>query len=117
MTPDIITSPPYNEMRKQYAQLYSLGNLNTDLSSKFALISLICYLTYKAKEKKPDVTHYQIIKSATKDIYLPEDFIKALAVVCEDFSYGCKEFPLFNLKTPKDMIKTIRDIVSTYLPF
>lgn len=115
-TPDIVTSPPYDELRKLYSKCFSLGHLNTDINSKFALISLICFLTFKAKSTKPDVTHYKVIKSITRDTFYPEDFLKGLAVVCEDFSYGCSEFPTFNIK-PKDIVKTIKDLLDTYLPF
>ena len=36
--------------------------------------------------------------------------------MCADFGYGCKEFPTFDIK-PKDMVKTCRDILKTYMPF
>lgn len=116
LTPDIETSPPYDEMRKLYAKRFSLGHLNTDINSKFALISLICYVTNKLKDKKPSVNHYNVIRSIIKSDDLPEDFIKGLAVVCEDFSYGCTEFPTFNIE-PKNMPSTIQNILKNYLPF
>ena len=115
-TPDIITSPPYDELRKMYSKYFSLGYLNTTINNKFALVSLICFLTFKAKSNKPDVTHNKVIKSITKDSFYPEDFLKGLAVVCEDFSYGCTEFPIFNIQ-PKDMVKTVKELLTTYRPF
>lgn len=115
-TPDIVSSPPYNEMRRNYSKLYSLGHLGNNINSKFALISLICYLTYKAKQKQPDINHYKVLMNITKDNTLPEDFIKGLAVVCEDFSYGCTEFPTFNIKQ-SDMVTTIKDLLKSYTPF
>ena len=51
-----------------------------------------------------------------KDIHLPEDFIKGLAIVCEDFSYQCQSFPVFGLKG-NEIVKEIKNILSTYLPF
>lgn len=116
MQPDIVKTPPYNKMREMYSKLFSLGYLNVDINRKFALISLVCFVTYKAKAKKPDVTHYSILMNITKDNTLPEDFIKGLAVVCEDFSYGCTEFPTFNLKGT-DVINTIKEILNSYVPF
>ena len=50
------------------------------------------------------------------DIHLPEDFIKGLAIVCEDFSYQCQDFPVFGLKG-NEIVKEIKNILSTYLPF
>ena len=47
---------------------------------------------------------------------LPHSFEKALSIICDDFSYGCKEFPTFNIKG-SDMVKTIKNILNSYLPF
>lgn len=107
---------PYEELKRYYTENFSLGYLNTDINNKFALISLICYLTLKAKDKKPDVTHYNIIRSITKDMHIPHAFEKSLAIICEDFSYGCVNFPTFNIKG-QDIIKTIKDILNSYVPF
>lgn len=112
---DIIETPPYEEMQKYYTKTYSLGYLNTDITTKFALISLIDYLTMKLKEKKPDITHYKVIKAIIKD-ELPEDFIKGLAVVCSDFAYGCNNFPTFGIET-KQIPNKIKGILQSYLPF
>lgn len=113
---DIMNKPSFEEMHRYYMQNFSLGYLNTDINSKFALISLICYVTMKAKEKKPDVTYYSIIKQITKNNSLPEQFVKGLAIICEDFAYGCNKFPTFEIK-PTNMIKTIQDLLNSYLPF
>ena len=55
----------YDELRQFYKDNFSLGFINTkgrsNIESRFILISLICYVTYKTKLKKPDTTHYQII--------------------------------------------------------
>ena len=112
---DIIETPSYKEMQRTYGSLFSLGYLNTDISTKFALISLIGYLTFKLKQKKPDVTPYQVIRKIIGDD-LPEDFIKGLAVVVDDFSYGCKNFPIFNIEDKKIPSK-IKEILNTYVPF
>lgn len=112
---DIIHTPPYAEMQQIYNKYFSLGYLNTDISSKFALISLTGYLVYKLKQKKPDVTAYRVIKKITGNDY-PEDFIKGLSVVIEDFSYGCTEFPTFGLQDKEIPVK-IKSIISSYLPF
>lgn len=112
---DIIETPPYKEMQRLYSRYYSLGYLNTDISTKFALISLIGYLTFRVKQKKPDITPYQILRKIVGDS-LPEDFIKGVAVVVEDFSYGCKSFPTFDVEDKKIPAK-IKEILSTYMPF
>ena len=47
---------------------------------------------------------------------LPEKFIQALAIICEDFSYNCNDFPNFGFED-KEMPKEIKRILMNYLPF
>ena len=82
---------------------------------KFVLISLICKLTHIFSRKKPNVTCYQIIKKIIGE-QLPENFIQALAIICEDFSYNCNDFPNFGFED-KEMPKEIKRILMNYLPF
>lgn len=104
----------YDSLRQFYADNFSLGCINSDINTKFALISLICLLTYKLQQKKPDVTCYQVIMKIDNE--LPEKFIKGLSIVCEDFMYGCKEFPDFGVELKKIPGK-IKEILHDYLPF
>jgi hypothetical protein len=105
----------YEELRQDYIDKYSLGRLNLDINTKFALISLIGYITMRIKFKKPEVTYYQVVRQLlTKDF--SDIFCKSLAVVCEDFSYGCTQFPTFGIND-KDIPSKIREILSQYIPF
>lgn len=106
----------FDELRRFYKEHFSIGYLGDSLENKLALISLICYVTYKARLKKPDVTYYQIIMKVTNGMGLTEDAIKALAIICEDFGYMCKDFPIFGLKG-NDVIVKIREILANWLPF
>lgn len=110
-----MTSPKYEELQEMYAKYFSLGYLNTDISTKFALISLTCYVTEKIREKKPDVTHYQVLYKILRDV-IPSDFIKTIAVICSDFGYRCTEFPTFGI-APKKIPEKIKEIASSYVPF
>lgn len=112
---DIVTTPPYQDMQRLYNRYYSLGNLETDINTKFALISLIGYLTFKLRQKKPDVTAYKVIRKIVGDS-LPEDFIKGVAIVVEDFSYNCESFPTFGIKDTEIPFK-IKEILLNYVPF
>lgn len=112
---DIITTPPYEEMQRIYNQYFSMGYLNADINTKFALISLVCYITEKLKEKRPDVTHYQVLRKLSEGM-IPEDHIKGLSVICSDFSYGCKEFPTFGIDDKNIPVK-IKEILSKWVPF
>lgn len=112
---DIITTPPYEELQKLYSKYFSLGYMNTSFTNKVALISLICYITEQLKTKKPDVTHFQIIRKLGLNI-IPEDVMKGLAVVCSDFAYGCSEFPTFDISDKKIPSK-IKELLKSYIPF
>lgn len=111
----------FNELRDFYADNFSLGYINSghnrsSIEERFVLISLICYITYKSKLKNPDTTHYQIIMKLSKNLGLSDTFLKGLAIVCEDFSYQCTDFPVFGLKG-NDIIKEVVSILKSYLPF
>lgn len=113
----------YKELEDFYKENYSIGYLNpvrtenyTSFERKLILIALICYVTHKTKLKNPDTTFYQVIMKLSQNLGLPENFIKGLSIVCSDFSYGCNEFPTFNLKG-NDIVKEIREILKSYLPF
>lgn len=108
-----MTDLSYNEIKQLYSDNFSLGYLNTDINTKFALISLLGYLVFKLKKKKSDITPYQVIKKIKN---LPEDFVKGLSVVVEDFSYGCTNFPTFGIEDKKIPLK-IREILNMYIPF
>lgn len=106
----------YKELEAIFGQYFSLGNLNININNKFALISLICYIVTSMKKKQPDVTYYQVVYKICDSEGMTDDFIKGLAVMCESFGYGCKDFPTFGI-APKDMVKTCRDILKSYMPF
>ena len=113
----------YNELRQFYSEHFSLGYLNLPESDghspferKLILISLLCYVVEKNKPKNPDLTHYALLYKLNKTLDLPDEFLKGLAIVCEDFSYQCHEFPTFGLEGKK-ILEEIISILKTYVPF
>ena len=112
----------FKELRQFYFDNFSIGYLNASpntrspFENRIVLLSLVCYVTYKSKLKNPDTTHYQILMKLSDKLGLPDEFIKGFSIVCEDFSYQCNSFPTFGLKG-QDIIKEIRAILSTYVPF
>ena len=71
------------ELTQFFKENYGTGYLNpeatdkmTSFERKLELISLINYITYKNKLKNPDITHYQIIMKLSKNLGLPDEFIK-----------------------------------------
>lgn len=111
----------FNELKQFYSDNFSLGNINAgngrnSIENKFVLISLINHITYKTKLKNPDTTHYEILMKLNKNVNLPDEFIKGLAIVCEDFGYQCTSFPTFGFKG-KDIITEAISILNMYMPF
>lgn len=115
-----VWTPNYEDLEHNYAENFSLSGLNTDISNKFALISLICFVTKKMRKQNPDTTCYNVImkiveKDNVDDFYLK--FLRGLSVVCNDFMQHTTEFMTFDLKTSKEIISKIREILATWLPF
>lgn len=110
-----LINPNYEELQKIYSKYYSLGCLDVDINTKFALISLVCYLVHKLKRKKPDVTYYQVIKKIIGE-NISEEYIKGLSIVCSDFGYCCTSFPTFGIEDKKIPAK-IKEILLNWLPF
>lgn len=115
---DINNSLPYEKLQELYKKYFSLSYLGNDINNKFALISLVCYLTNKLKAKNPDITHWTVLYNINnKGISrVPEDILKGLAVICSDLGYACTNFPTFGLKD-KEIPNKIKEILNNYLPF
>lgn len=104
----------YEDLQELYQKYFSFGYINTDFSSKMAIISLCCHLVKVLEKKKPDITHYQILRKCGEGI--PEDIIKGMAVVCSDFAYGVSDFPVFGL-SDKEIPAKLRELLNNYIPF
>lgn len=110
------SEPTYKELEHIYNNYFGLGKIAGNINEKFALISLIGYIVYNMRKKNPDVTYYQVVYKLSEGLGLSDLEIKALAIMVEDFSYGCTEFPTFGLKN-KEMTEKIREILSKKMPF
>lgn len=116
-----LASCSYEDARAIYHKYFSLGNLNLSLESKLALVGMICYITHsinKSKDILNKVTCYQVICKIGKDFpdEIHQEFFKSLGVICEDFMYGCKEFPTFGID-PKVMPKEVLKMLNSWMPF
>lgn len=110
--------PTYEELEERYSY-YSLSGLNTTIENKFGLISLICFLTQQARKKNPDATCYQVIMKImdNADNKYTLQFLRGLSIVCSDFMKNTTEFATFGLKSSKEMVSRIKEIIDTWLPF
>ena len=94
---------------------FSLSTLGNDFSSRIALITLICYLYNRLKPKQPDLTYWTLVYQLGNKL-LPENVLKGLSVICENFGYNCSEFPTFGIEDKKIPAK-IKEIFANWLPF
>ena len=111
--------PTYKDLQNIYSRWFSLGGIAGEVDNKFALISLICVLTNAQKKKNPNITCYEIIQTVLSkgNNSMPDDYIYGLSIVCEDFLKGSTKFNNCGLKTAKDMVIKINEILNNWLPF
>lgn len=108
------SQPGYEEIKEFYNKYFSLNFFGTDISNKFALISLICYLVFKLRPKSPKITPLLLLNKINNKV--PDNIIQALAIMCENFGYGCTEFPTFGIKD-KEIPAKIKELLDNYIPF
>lgn len=103
------------ELKSLYNKHFWIGGIGNDFSNKLALLSLICYLFFKLKQKKPDLTYWEMLYKIGKDC-TGEDVLKRIAIICESESYGCNIFPNFGIEDKKIPGK-IQELLREILPF
>jgi len=115
---------------KEYADTfnYKVGEfLNVPLVDKIGLISLLGFVSFSIKIKSPKITTYdvllKILNPALKQYTTDKHFIHFLYNVCvitDDFTAylkNSKDFELFGLKTQKEIIDQINNILERWSPF
>ena len=115
----LIENYSYSDLKAIYERYFSLGGIAGEIDNKFDLISLICLLTDNQKKKNPDITCYEVIEKITAKgkNKLPEPYIFGLSIVCEDFRKGSESFNNCGLKSGKEMVEKINEILDKWLPF
>lgn len=105
-----------------YTRNFSTGYFSSEkLSNKLALISLICLVTYKMREKDKNITVKTVIEKIiqrqlnTSETF--DSFLFGLSIICEDFMYGVKEIDNFGFKDSKQVIQKIKELLNEWMPF
>lgn len=110
--------PTLEGLRLTYNRFYSLQCLNVSPVDKFALISLICFLTVQARKKNPEVSVDQVIKKITQgQMVNSPGLLRALTCICEDMLIEPYDFPIFGAKSSKEIVDKIVSILSSEVPF
>lgn len=116
--------PTAEELNEIYQKYFSLKDVGVSIDNKFGLISLICFLTKQARVKTPNATCLQVINkinAPTKEdpcrASADDRFLRGLAIICDDYMQTKGDFMTFGIKTSKEMVAKIREILYTHLPF
>lgn len=106
------------KLSKIYSKYFSLNYLGNNIENKLACIGITCYITNELRKKGKNISCYEVLLKVEKDSpeFYKNTFLKSLSVICEDFMYGCNEFPDFGIK-PSEMPKQLKKILSNYSPF
>ena len=125
-----ITSNPFKELTIQgkqdvFIQLFSLGtNTNASIDEKFELLYLICFLSFKMKEKNPEkfsspLEVLQHLYGRAFENKTGEDsYLISLGIICTDLLFGVNE-----IKKPEgftnmgEICARIKDLVDQWMPF
>lgn len=110
--------PTLTDLRSTYNRYFTLGCLNASPEEKFALISLICFLTKQARKSKPETKVDQVLRKIIPErLHTSNGLLRALTCICEDFLSGNGEFPIFGAKSSKEIVDKIVEIVNKEMPF
>lgn len=111
----------YIDKASVYSRFFTTGYLaSKDMNEKLVLISLLALTTSKMREKDPTMNPLKILMSITNQI---EDnsvfyqFLEGIAIITEDFMYGCTKFDPCGLTSSREIINRIKEILGTWLPF
>ena len=105
-----------------YSRSFGFGFLDSkdnDLDSKLMLISLVGLVSYKVRDKNPELSTLDILKQITgyNNTTVGYDFIENLSIIVDDFLYGIKTFNSYGLKNSKEIINKINELINQWIPF
>lgn len=112
----------YEEKISFYVRNFSTGAFSSGkLSNKLALISLICLVTKKLREKDGNLTVKVVIeKILQRPLIVTESFdsfLIGLSIICEDFLYQTTEIDNLGFTDSKQVIAKIKELLNEWFPF
>lgn len=112
----------YEEKISFYVRNFSTGAFSSGkLSNKLALISLICLVTKKLREKDGNLTVKVVIeKILQRPLIVTESFdsfLIGLSIICEDFLYQTTEIDNLGFTDSKQIIAKIKELLNEWFPF
>ena len=112
----------YEEKISFYVRNFSTWAFSSGkLSNKLALISLICLVTKKLREKDGNLTVKVVIeKILQRPLMVTESFdsfLIGLSIICEDFLYQTTEIDNLGFTDSKQIIAKIKELLNEWFPF
>jgi hypothetical protein len=91
------------------------------LANKLALISLICLVTKKVREKDGHMTVKDVIGKILQRPLIETDnfdsFLIGLSIICEDMLHNVTEIDNFGFTDSKQIINKIKELLNEWCPF
>jgi len=113
----------YKDKVTIYNDFFDLGGITSmSLNNRMALVSLICLVTFKMRQKNTSETCHSVLKKIIKSEDMLRNtqfgnFIEGLSIVCENFMYSCTKFDTFGLKSSEEIVNKIKELLDEWLPF
>lgn len=112
----------YEDKRSFYFCNFSTGTfVSKKLSNKLALLSLLCLLTKKLREKEGGLTVKSVIEKILQRPLLNEhgfdSFLISISIICEDLLFGVEEIDNFGFTDSKQVVNKIKELLNEWLPF
>lgn len=107
------------ETTKEVTKFFSMGYFNNEnFNDKLVLLSLVALVYTKTKEKNSKATCSDVITQITKGMkHINKDFVASLSSLVEELCYGVKHIDSCGMNTSQEVIKKIKEILSTWTPF
>ena len=108
-----------------FNQFFSMGtNTNASIKDKFELLYLICFLSFKMRERDPEkfkkpLNVLQHLYGRTFSDQIGEDsYLIALSILCDDLLFGVNEIEKpEGFTNVSEIFARIKDLVNHWLPF
>lgn len=105
----------YEERKKFFKAEYGSGTITSgDANDKLVLYSLLILVSLKTGKSVYELLQ-NFFKDAKKNV--PEKVIENLSFSVEDFGYCCTTADPCGLKTSKEIIQTIKNLLKLWVPF
>lgn len=107
----------FEDKSQVFHACFNLGYLGENVNSKFPLIGLIALVSTKLQEKNPSLKNtYDVLTQVIKPRVSAEDLM-TLGLFVDSFSYGVKKFDNYGLKTSKEILDKIKELLNAWTPF